>query len=276
MDVTLIYFSQTGNTRKVANAMGYALREVGHVVRIFSLRETPPYELPFGDLLGVGTPCYSSHAPTPIKQYLSALPPLNDKRAFVFATSSAAPGKVLYDLTHLLRDKGAYVLGGFIARGEVHHPAPHMNGQFRDHPDGVDLAQAQQFAIAMTDHISADYTGRWNESRSYLQPGWSFYDFVGLTSSDRILRLLMPAPKLIPSKCDQCRLCMTQCPQDNITVKSYPILGDRCIRCYHCLTICPHEAFEADWRFADPFLQLIYNRLFMRWFGDLKPGERIY
>jgi hypothetical protein len=46
-------------------------------------------------------------------------------------------------------------------------------------------------------------------------------------------------------------------------------------RCYRCLTSCPQEAFGANWWFAAPFLLLLYNATFMRWFGDLEPGEKI-
>jgi len=277
MDVTLIYFSQTGNTRKIANAMGDALRDSEHSVKTISFRETSPEEASVCDLFGVGSPCHSSHAPTPIKAFLGAIPNLNDKQVFVFATSSGAPGKVLYDLTSLLRGKGARVIGGFLARGEVHHPAPHMIGQFPGRPNEDDLARARQFAIAIAEYVSTESVGNLIQSRAdYLKPGRGFFDFVGWISSDRLLRQLMPAPMLIPNKCDQCRICVCQCPQDNIALNTYPVLGDRCIRCYHCLIVCPQQAFEADWRFADPLLLLLYNRFFMRWFGDLKPGERIY
>ena len=59
MDVTLICFSQTGNTRQVAAAMAGAFREAGHPARIVPLKETTPGETIGGDLLGVGTPCFS-------------------------------------------------------------------------------------------------------------------------------------------------------------------------------------------------------------------------
>jgi ferredoxin/flavodoxin len=308
MDVVLICFSQTGNTRKVATAMGGAFREAGHSARTISLKEATPEDATKGDLLGVGTPCFSSQAPTPIKEFLRALPPLNDQRAFVFATSSGAPGRVLYDLTSLLRSKGADVLGGFLARGQVHHPAPHMTGHSLGHPDAEDLTHARRFAVAVAEHVSAGRSSSLPERRpDALKLGWGFYDLLGLASSDTLLRLLMPEPKLDPVKCDQCRWCVWECPMDNITLRqaqgrplrqpfdrvhpersqgtqdraqgrllqSYPVLGDQCIRCYRCLTGCPQKAFDANWRFADPFLLFLYNATFMRWFGGLEPGEKI-
>lgn len=277
MHVALIHFSQTGNTRQIAIAMAEAFSEAGHSVETISLTEVAPGDVPMGDLLGIGSPCFSSQAPTPVKKYLHALPPLNDQNAFVFATSSGAPGKVLSDLASLLRAKGANVIGGFLARGEVHHPAPHMIGQFLGRPNGNDLEKARNFSIAVAEHVSAGHPGTLPESRTdALKPLWGFYELLGLTISDKIIQLLMPEPEANPIKCDQCRWCEEQCPMDNITIHSYPLLGDQCIRCYRCLTGCPQRAFEVDWSIADPILQVLYNPTFMRWFGDLRPGEKIY
>ena len=174
MDVVLICFSQTGNTRKVAAAMAGAFREAGHSARTISLKKATPADATKGDLLGVGTPCFSSQAPTPIKAFLRALPPLDDQPAFVFATSGGAPGRVLYDLTSFLRGKGADVLGGFLARGQVHHPAPHMTDQSPGHPDAKDLTHARRFAVAVAEHVSAGRSGPLPESRpDALKPRWS-------------------------------------------------------------------------------------------------------
>ncbi len=277
MNITLIYFSQTGNTRRVAQAMAEAFRQAGHATRTISLKKATPQDANTGDLLGVGSPCFSSQAPTPVKAFLQSLPPLENRRAFVFATSGGAPGRVLYDLAHLLQGKGAEVVGGFLTRGELHHPAPCLSGRMPDRPNTKDLAQARHFAIAVAEHVSAGRPGPVAESRREtftLRRG--FYDLVALLSTDGFLRRVLPEPEIDAARCNQCGWCVHECPVHNIAVQPYPILGDRCIRCYRCLTGCPQKAFDTDWRLGNLAVLSFYNTTFERWFGDLEPGERIY
>ncbi|MFZ5808977.1 MAG: EFR1 family ferrodoxin [Chloroflexota bacterium] len=277
MDVTLIYFSQTGNTRRVAEAMAEVFRGGGHATRLVSLKKASSQDAVACQLLGIGTPCFSSQAPTPIKAFLKNLPALENKHAFVFATSGGAPGRVLFDLTRLLQDKGADVVGGFLTRGELQHPAPCLHGRMPARPNADDFTQARRFAAAVIEHVSAGRAGVVTESRfDTFKPRGGFYDLVAFISTDGFLRLMLPEPKPDPARCNQCRWCVYECPMHNITLQPYPILGDECIRCYRCLTGCPQKAFDADWRLGNLAILTFYNTTFERWFGDLKPGERIY
>ncbi len=280
MDVLLIYFSQTGNTRKVAKAMAGGLREAGHAawtVPLTGVKGAVPRDVLQCDLLGVGTPCFASQAPTPVKKFLRALPPLDGRRAFVFATSGGAPGRVLYDLTSLLRGKGADVVGGFLTHGTTYHPAPCLNGRMPGRPNKVDLDSARRFAVAVGEHVLAGRTGPVAESRvDAFRPGWGFYDLVAMMSKDPMVRLVLPAPRLDEAKCDRCGWCIFECPMGNILLQPYPVIGRQCIRCYRCLTGCPQKAFDADWRFGNLPILAFYNPVFERWFGDLQPGESLY
>jgi flavodoxin/ferredoxin len=277
MNVTIIFFSQTGHTRSVARAMAEAIREKGHTARTVPLRKATPQDATIGDVLAVGTPCFSSQAPTPVKAFLRTLPPLDGKRAFVFATSGGAPGRVLYDLTRLLRRKGAGVIGGFLTRGELLHPAPCLTGRMPQRPNADDLADARRFAAEAIDHIAAGRPGPMVVSRpDALRPGWGFYDIVALLSTDGFLCLLLPEPKPDPARCNRCQWCVLNCPTHNITLAPDPVLGRECIRCYRCLTGCPQQAFDADWTLGNLAVLAFYNTTFERWFGDLKPGERLY
>lgn len=229
MKITMIYFSQTGNTRKVAKAMAGAFQEAGHSARTVSLKKVTSEDLTGGDLLGIGTPCQASQAATPVKEFLRTIPSLDNKRAFVFATCSGAPGKVLYDVTRLLRKKGADVVGGFLTRGQVSHPAPAMHGQFPGHPNADDLDRARDFALAVAEHVSTGRSGALPESRTdALKPGWGLPNSMALMTADEAMRLVLSEPKVDPAKCDQCQWWVYACPMDNITVPPEPVLGNRC------------------------------------------------
>lgn len=185
-----------------------------------------------------GSPCFSSQAPAPIKTFLQTLPPLENRRAFVFVTSGGAPGRVLYDLARLLQDKGAEVVDGFLAREELHHPAPCLIGRIPSCPNVDDLVRARRFAIAVAEHVLTGHHGPVAASRpDVFRPRWGFYGLVALLSTDGFLRRVLSEPKLDTSRCSQCQWCVYECPMHNITLQPYSVLGDQCIRCYRCLTL---------------------------------------
>ena len=277
MDVTLIHFSQTGNTRQVAETMAAAIRDGGHSARTVSLGKATPQDATAGDLLGVGTACFSCQAPTPVKSFLRSLPPLGGQRAFVFATSGGAPGRVLFDLTSLLRSRGAEVVGGFLARGALHHPAPCLVGRLPDRPNADDLTAARSFAVAVAEHVATGHAGPLAGGRpDTFAPTERFYGLVARISTDRVLRTLLPEPVPDAARCDQCGWCVRECPMANIALEPLPVLGGRCIRCYRCLTGCPQKAFDASWTVGNLATLCFYNTVFERWFGDLSPGEPLY
>ena len=277
MNMLLVYFSQTGNTLKVAETMAEAFRDKGHTVRTLSMKEVHPADILSCDVLGMGTPCFESQAPTPVKDFLIALPPLYGKPAFVFATSGGQPGRVLYDLTRIMQSKGAAVLAGFMGRGTVHHPAPCLIGRMPDRPNQGDLERARLFAIAVDKHLQAGRSGPMPESsKDALTPQWGFYDLVAFIAQPFLLRILLPKPKLDQTMCNQCRICVNECPVQSIALNPYPVLDGRCIRCYHCQNICPQTAISSSWLIGNIVIFSLYNTLFARLFGDVEPGERIY
>ena len=43
-------------------------------------------------------------------------------------------------------------------------------------------------------------------------------------------------------KCVNCKLCITNCPQNAIS-EDYSINSDKCIGCSFCATVCPKQAW---------------------------------
>jgi NAD-dependent dihydropyrimidine dehydrogenase PreA subunit len=152
-----------------------------------------------------------------------------------------------------------------------------MDGRFPGRPDEKDLDRARRFAKLAVEHVTAGRSGPLPESRrDALEAGRGLYDFMAFINTDASLRRTVPEPKIDPDRCNECMLCVDECPIDNITMQPYPVLGDYCIRCYRCLMVCPQKAFDANWRFANLLTLSVYNITFEHWFGDLEPGERAY
>ena len=277
MRINIIYFSQTGNTRKVGKTMAGTFKQAGHEVRTASFKKSTPADFTSPDLVGIGAPCFESQAPSNVKEFLWGLPSLTGKKAFVFATSGGAPGKVLYDLAKPLMTKGGHVLGGFLSRGTCYYPIPCLKGRFPDRPNPQDLHQAEQFARSILAHIAADTEGPLPGSRpDALRPGLGFYSIIGNILNDSLLRIMMPKPKINAENCSQCNWCAAECPTGSIRLDPLPVIGNTCYRCYRCMTGCPEQAMSVAWGVSNFMVWTLYNQTLEYWLGDIQRGERIY
>jgi flavodoxin/ferredoxin len=277
MDINLIYFSQTGNTRKLAKNMAEVFKSKGHQTRLISYKKVNHTDFTNADVIGVGAPCFESQAPSIVREYLWDLPQLDQKKAFVFATSGGAPGKVLYDLSKPLMKKGADVIGGFLCRGTCFYPVPCLVGRFPDRPNEVDFEKAQVFAKNLLEHLSSGIQGPMPISRAdTFKHGLGFYQIAGDILNDSLLRFLMPKPIVDESKCTECKWCEAECPTDSLKLEPKPEISNTCFRCYRCLTGCPEDALFVHWGVSNFIVWTLYNQTFEHWFGDIQKGERIY
>lgn len=270
MTVTLIYFSQTGNTRKIANAMSEAFEQAGHSVKSHDMQKVNTLDLSSSDLIGIGCPTFECTIPTPVKEFLNSLTLPENQKMFVFATQGGASGNVLSDLNSLLKKKGANVLAGLLSPGQVRHPAPCLVGKTPNRPNIDDLFKAKNFALTLSKSLGNNTVSHSHTSLKLgLKQKYGFYNLVGLVgSSNKMIRILEPKPKNNQEKCKQCNACVQACPVNNISSNPYPKLDSNCIRCYRCLNVCPSKAMSVNWNVSNVILWALYNETFMRWFGN--------
>jgi flavodoxin len=226
MKIHMICFSQTGNTRKVAKAMGAVFSGAGHAVRSIPFRKASRDDLMDADLIGIGAPSFESQAPTPMREFLQDLSSMDGRKAFVFSTSGGAPGRVLYDLARPLQDRGADVVGGFLCRGTCFHPVPCLAGRFPERPDEKDLKAAEDFAAAVLEHLDSGRSGPMPGTRPDAhRHGFGFYQIIGAVLKDPLLRFLMPRPVADPQACNECRWCVLRMSHQQLAAG--PAAGDR-------------------------------------------------
>jgi flavodoxin len=171
MNILVAFYSQTGNTRKVAEAIFSAVRSTQKtMLPIEQVKDPGSYSLIF-----LGFPVQHHSIPAQVTRFLQRIPP--GKKIALFATHGSLRGgekAVAAFYTALSLASGQVILGTFGCRGQVpfalldewmerpHERSWAMEAQSASgHPDAADLEDARSFAETML-HAAEHFHGQEN------------------------------------------------------------------------------------------------------------------
>jgi ferredoxin len=163
MKSIVIYYSQTGNTKKIGQAIQKGITRQTGQCDVKRLKDIKPADLKKYDLIGIGSPIWSS-CPTPnvIDFELSLPSTLKSKHFFFYCTHGVLPGRCIIRGVQPLQEQGLNVIGWRDWYCDASLPG-HAKPWYTDgHPDTIDIAEAESFGTAMAEHsekISQGATG---------------------------------------------------------------------------------------------------------------------
>lgn len=185
MKILVAYYSETGNTAKVAEAIGESLAAGGHEADLVALADAaPPGEIMPGtldayDLVFLGSACHDADLARPVKEFLERIPASSAFKLAGFVThASYTPeggdrqqqahkiwvSRCAQSLRQASQEKGIDFLGYYGCQGTPSPPIEqfiHNNivadedewqeyiQEARRHPDAEDLRTARDFAQAV-------------------------------------------------------------------------------------------------------------------------------
>jgi len=163
MKILVAYFTKTGNTRKVAEAIHDAVKqEKPDILPVTDVQDPGTY-----DLIICGFPVQAHSVPVPAQEFLKNLK--NGQKLAIFSTHGSRtegqlPKEAIKHAVGLARN--VEILGSFTCRGEVEeeiiealmakpeHRAWAMEAaSAKSHPDGADLEDARAFARNMVQKL---------------------------------------------------------------------------------------------------------------------------
>ncbi len=247
MKSLIIYFSLTGNTKKIAHAIHNGINR--HVERcdITTFKKANTSRMVDYDLLVFGSPVWGG-VPPHVTRFIETMPSLKGKHCVVFCTHGASPERFFPLITDGLHKKGIFIIGCGDWYGSVYRPAAPKPYLTDGHPDEIDMEEAEEFGAEMAELSRKVYEGKIN-----LPPPLPDMEIIPRAKLER------PVPKLNTEKCryTSCRLCMYLCPVGAIYLSvSPPVFARGCSFCYFCEMICPEGAVEADYEsYAKVFRQ---------------------
>ena len=241
-----IYFSPTGTTQKVVNAIGDCLAdsfETDRLVYDFTLPEARrgfPH-LEETDLVVFGCPTYAGRLPNLLLKYLDTIAGNGALAIPVVTFGNRAFDNSLIELQDLLETHGFHAIAA--AAFSCEHSFSDTLGAGR--PDDADLEDAENFAFAVSGKlIKAAAFGQPIASvkvdgdlqAGYYQPRDRHGVFIDI-------RKVKP---LTSAACDHCGLCAAVCPMGAIDPQDVSQVPGICIKCGACIKKCPQSAKYYD------------------------------
>jgi len=256
MKSLVVYYSQTGNTKKIARAIHKGMGSLLEQCDIVPVKKVKPQDLNEYDLIGLGSPVWCGAETPNVRRFIESLPQQQGKHIFSFNTHGVMPEQYFPYVVRKLKGKGFTVIGmrDWYGNGRFQlAPSPYYTD---GHPDEIDLKEAEEFGKEMVE-VSRKISAGDTQLIPPVPEHVLTLQLLVLTEFYRSGRNPHGLIKYNPEKCTypKCHLCMDNCLMDYIDLSVSPrVFGsnktecDMWLGCTFCEMICPTGAISCDWQ----------------------------
>jgi flavodoxin/NAD-dependent dihydropyrimidine dehydrogenase PreA subunit len=260
MKTLILFFSQTGHTRNVADVIRNGIIEGGGHCDLLPLADADPECWSTYDLIGLGCPVFYFREPINVGSFIDRLPDLPDRPWFVFCTHGSIVGDTLRRLTEALERKSITVIGHHHTYADATLPFYPYPTLTTGHPDADDLRAAFDFGRTLTKRYREVVAGR-TDAIPPAEPVPDEWRQNADRFTPEFLARVFPPLSIDLDRCSLCGDCEQGCPVGGINLGiDPPSIQQPCVYCWYCVNICPEKAVVADW---EPQVQLapkLYQR----------------
>lgn len=235
--IDLYWFSGTGNSLLVAEAMADELRRLGRDVALLPLEISDPASVRSDRMLGLAFPVAAFSTYPLVWRFVEALPTTASATpAFMVDTMASKSGGIVGPLGRRLAAKGYQLVG---AREII------MPGNFL----GREKEAKEQEKVAAGLAAARAYAADLDAGRA-VWPKDSLRQRIVCRMSRMCTRLWrvrwLRVMNMVTdrAKCTRCGLCVQLCPTGAIRLADFPVHDARCEYCQRCAGICPAGAIH--------------------------------
>jgi len=239
------YWSATGNTRKVVEALAGALAEALGVpldVIDFTLPKAREDGLSFaqGELVVIGTPTYAGKVPNKLLPYIQEQVKAEGALAVPVVTfGNRAFDNSLAELAATLERNGFHTVAGgaFVGRHAF------TDALALGRPDSGDLSEVRDFVSRIAEKVEG-LEGVPAPAEVPGDAGAPYY--VPKGTDGQPAKFLKAKPLTDLSKCCHCGVCARVCPMGAINPENVAEVPGTCIKCQACVRRCTRRAKYFD------------------------------
>lgn len=239
MNISIFYFSGTGNTEVIAKKIKETLIGLDNEVDEYDITDKSNRNLSFDfdDYDGVvfGFPVYAWRIPKITREWLSGLKGKGTKSATFFTYGGVSVGAAHYTTKEILSVRNFKLLTSaeFLARHTFNLGGWELMSA---KPDEDDLKVAENFASMFNEKLLKDEI-----TEIILEE--PEVDSERLDKMEFMLSAV-PIPFWDDDDCSLCKTCESICPTGAINAEKKKINGKQCIRCLKCVITCPDNKIK--------------------------------
>ena len=243
--VCALYFSGTGNTRRVVTAMAEELAKllavpVEEIPFSRSEERAKEYSFTESDLMVIGSPTYAGRLPNRIAPDFAA----RLRGAGTPAVPVVTFGNRNYE-NSLAELHGLLLKNGFLPVAAAACAAQHAFTEELAYgrPGWSDLFEAKTFVKRLSVKLKSLTEG----AEPVAVPGDPDAPYyVPLGEDGQPVNFLKAKPKTKLARCNGCGACARLCPMGAIDKKDFSKVPGTCIKCHACVRLCTKQAKYFD------------------------------
>lgn len=225
-----IYFSPTGGTKKVADALGekISLKKI-NIDLIKNAKELDTLSLTEADVCLMAVPSYGGRVPVTVVEQLKKVRGNGARAILTVVCGNRHIDDTLIELYDILKENGFVCVAGVEAVAE--HSLMHRFGAGR--PDAQDREELEEFAVSI---------------KALLEKGTRTEPIFPGKRPYKVFGGVAMKPEII-GECNRCGICAKECPAQAISKENPANMNkEACITCMHCVSVCPKQARQLDKR----------------------------
>ncbi len=250
-NISIFYFSGTGNTWWAANRFAGKLAGAGFSVKTISVehkQELTADTCAKSDIIFLFYPIYGSDRPEIIKEFISRLPDVpkesGPKQFGIVCTQLLFSGDGAWMEHQLIENRGYKINWALHLKMPNNISVPGFIFSFSNNT--AKLSKTLNRSESRLETLA----GMVSRNRQFLQ-GTSFVsNLLGLMQRAPFRKMLPAYQNLFsiaPDKCTRCGQCIKLCPVENIIFGNedcggFPEFQDSCNFCMRCYNFCPTQA----------------------------------
>jgi flavodoxin/ferredoxin len=257
----VVYYSATGSTAKIANAIYKGIRTVIDC-DVAPVKKLRPKDMDKYDLVVMGSPIWYNREVASLKIFTNEMPRMDGKYFALFCTHGVSPYNIFWSMSRNLLRKGMSLIGWNDWYGDVTHVIRHAIPYItHGHPDNIDLYEAEVFGRQIAENATKIDVGQTELIPEIPMPAeGEEHLFTPKRGQDGRIRFAEGPPDSVPKinfrRCayPRCTECIDNCPVNALDFSLMTTAGladspiavqEACNRCGGlCQRVCCYDAIS--------------------------------